>query len=49
MLDFMLRCGYLPTVFKDLERGEYLRMVSDASDGMPRNLCERVLEAQLED
>lgn len=31
--DNMIRQGYLPVVLQNLERGDYMRMISNACDG----------------
>jgi Fic family protein len=46
MADYIIRCGYLPVVFQNVDRKEYLDMVNEASDGRPENLCDAVLDAQ---
>jgi hypothetical protein len=48
MADFMVRQGYLPVVFRDMDRTDYLKMVSDAQDGKPEELCEAVAFTQWE-
>jgi hypothetical protein len=48
MADYLIRQGYLPVVFRELEREYYLKMVSDAQDGKPDELCEAVALTQAE-
>lgn len=48
MHDYMVRQGYLPVVMQDLERQDYLRMISDAADGEPDEFVARVVTNQLE-
>lgn len=47
MQDYLIRQGYFPIVMKDLERGEYLAMISDCQDGRLEGFVRRVLSAQL--
>ena len=47
MADFMVRQGYLPVVFQNMDGADYLRMVSDAQDKKPEELCEAVAFTQL--
>jgi len=35
MADYLIRQGYLPVVFVDLVREDYIKMISDAEDGKP--------------
>src|SRR2546421_9745624 len=42
MADYLIRQGDLPVVFRELEREHYIKMVSDAQDGEPDDLCEAV-------
>lgn len=44
MADYLIRQGYLPIVFRDLSRSEYLKMVSDAQDGHVEPLCRAVVD-----
>ena len=48
MADYMVRQGYVPVVYTDIDRREYLRMVSHAQDGKPEELCEGVVLTQAE-
>lgn len=48
MHDYLLRQGFLPVVMQDLERKDYLRMISDSQDGEPAEFVLRVLQTQLE-
>ncbi|KAK2753286.1 hypothetical protein FQN55_003415 [Onygenales sp. PD_40] len=48
MQDYMIRQGYIPVVMQDLEREEYLAMISDAADGKPEAFVDRVLSTQLD-
>jgi len=48
MHDYMVRQGYVPVVFQAMERGDYLKMISDASDGKPDEFVGRVVSTQLE-
>lgn len=44
----MVRQGYMPVVFVNMDREDYLRMVSNAQDGDPEELCEAVALTQAE-
>lgn len=46
--DHLIRQGYLPIVFADLDRDEHLKMVGLAHDGNPVELCTHVVQSQLE-
>ncbi|KAI9844761.1 MAG: hypothetical protein M1837_005294 [Sclerophora amabilis] len=48
MADYLVRQGYVPPIFVALERADYLKMVSDAQDGNPSELCEAVASTQEE-
>lgn len=48
MFDYLIRQGYLPVIFLDLDRGEYMQMISNAQDGRPEDLCNAVAETQAE-
>lgn len=48
MHDYMLRQGYLPVVMQDLERKDYIDMISASQDGEPAALVLRVLQTQLD-
>lgn len=48
MHDYMVRQDYVPVVMQAMEREDYLRMISDALDGMPDEFVARVLTTQLE-
>jgi Fic family protein len=48
MADYMVRQGYMPVVFVNMDREDYLRMVSNAQDGDPEELCEEVAHTQAE-
>jgi Fic family protein len=47
MQDYLLRQGYLPVIYEDLDRGEYIQAVSGAADGEPDAFVRGVLSAQL--
>lgn len=47
MQDYLVRQSFIPVVFQDLHREDYIRMISDAQGGDATGLVERVLEAQL--
>lgn len=49
MHDYLVRQGYLPVVFQNLDRDEYVGMVSDAQDGMPDNFLHEVLRCEYEE
>lgn len=42
MADYLIRQGFLPIVFQDLERLDYLSMISEAQEGEPEGLCSYV-------
>lgn len=44
----MIRQGYVPVVFENMDRKDYLRMVSNAQDGDPKELCGAVAFTQAE-
>jgi len=48
MASYLVRQGYLPIVIADLERSEYLKIVSDAMDGRTEELCTAVVGAEVE-
>lgn len=48
MADYLIRQGYLPVVFVNLAREDYLKMIADAQDGKPGDLCTIVTQTQLE-
>jgi Fic family protein len=48
MADYMVRQRYMPVVFVNMDRDDYLRMVSDASNGKPEELCQAVVLTQAE-
>jgi hypothetical protein len=48
MHDYMVRQGYFPVVVQNLERKDYLRMVSNSQDGNPEEFVDQVLDTQLE-
>lgn len=48
MADYLIRQGFLPVVFQDLERMDYLSMVSEAQDGEPEGLCSYVAQTALD-
>jgi Fic family protein len=48
LADYLIRQGYLPVVFVDLDREDYIKMISDAEDGKPDDLCSAVAQTQLE-
>jgi hypothetical protein len=39
----MVRQGYIPVVFQDLNRRDYINMVSDAQEGTPEAFVRLVL------
>ncbi|KAI9898826.1 hypothetical protein N3K66_005287 [Trichothecium roseum] len=49
MHDYMVRQGYLPIVFQDLQRGDYLRMINDCDDHKPEEFILSVLTTQLDE
>lgn len=49
MHDYMVRQGYLPVVIRDLDRKDYLRMISNACNGKPREFITTVLETELKE
>lgn len=49
MHDYLVRQGYLPVVMQNLERKDYLRMISNACDGEPREFVDSVLTTQLDE
>ncbi|OBT64177.1 hypothetical protein VE03_06859 [Pseudogymnoascus sp. 23342-1-I1] len=48
MADYLIRQGFLPIVFQDLERLDYLGMISEAQDGEPEGLCSYVAQTTLD-
>ena len=48
MADYLVRQGYMPVVFINMDRNDYLRMVSNAQDGDPEELCAEVAHTQRE-
>ncbi len=46
LADYLIRNGYLPVTMGDLDRGDYLRMVSDAQDGNALEICTRMVLSQ---
>jgi Fic family protein len=48
MADYMVRQGYVPVVFENMDQKDYLRMVSNAQDGDPEELCGAVAFTQAE-
>lgn len=48
MADYLIRQGFLPVVFQDLERMDYLNMISEAQDGEPEGLCTFVAQTALD-
>jgi Fic family protein len=48
LADYLIRQGFLPVVFPYLDRMDYLKMVSDASDRQPEELCQSIVTTQLE-
>lgn len=48
MQDYMMRQGYWPCLMQNLERQDYLTMVSDAQDGRAEAFVDRVLRTQFE-
>jgi hypothetical protein len=48
MHDYMVRQGYLPVVLQNLDRKDYIQMISDSQDGKPEEFMEQVLFTQLE-
>lgn len=49
MHDYIVRQGFLPVVFQNLERSEYLRMISDAQDHKPEEFVHAVVTTQIEE
>ncbi|KAL6864113.1 fido domain-containing protein [Trichoderma novae-zelandiae] len=49
MQDYMIRHGYAPVVIQDLERREYIDMISRAQDGEPDEFVFTILTTQLEE
>ena len=48
MADYLIRQGYFPVVFANLDREDYLEMISNAQGGKPDDLCAQVTQTQLE-
>lgn len=48
MVDYLIRQRLLPVVFQDLDRMDYLGMVSEAQDGEPEGLCTYVVQTALD-
>ncbi|KAJ1327400.1 Fic family protein [Microdochium nivale] len=48
MHDYMLRQGYLPFVMQNLERDDYIAMISNCQDGNPDGFVATVIQTQLE-
>lgn len=48
MADYLIRQGYLPVVFVDLVRDDYIQMISEAQDGKPEDLCTAVTRTEFE-
>ena len=48
MHDYLVRQGYIPIVFADLERQNHLAMVNETHSGDPTNLCAHLVETQME-
>jgi Fic family protein len=48
MADYLIRQGFLPVVFEDLDRLDYLGMISEAQDGEPEGLCTYVAQTALD-
>lgn len=48
MADYLIRQGFLPVVFQDLDRLDYLGMISEAQDGEPEGLCTYVAQTALD-
>lgn len=48
MADYLIRQGFLPVVFQDLNRMDYLGMISEAQDGEPEGLCTYVVQTALD-
>jgi len=46
MADFLIRRGYLPIVYHDVESEEYLQLVSRAQDGYAKPFCRAVVNTQ---
>ncbi|ETS74014.1 hypothetical protein PFICI_13880 [Pestalotiopsis fici W106-1] len=46
--DYMTRQGYLPAIIPHLDRYDHLRMISNASDGNPREFVTSVIVGQLD-
>jgi Fic family protein len=48
LADYLIRQRLLPTVLRDLDRTGYVKMVSDASDHQPEELCQSIVNTQLD-
>ncbi|KAI9777955.1 MAG: hypothetical protein M1839_008490 [Geoglossum umbratile] len=48
LADYLVRQGLLPVVFRDLDRMDYLDMVSDVQDRKPEELCLTIITTQLD-
>lgn len=48
MADYMIRQGYMPVIYVDIDNKDYFRMVSNAQDGKPEELCEKVVLTEAE-
>jgi len=44
--DLLIRTGHVPVVFQDVEREEYLQLVSRAQDGFAKPLCRAIVRTQ---
>lgn len=47
--DYMARQGYLPVIIQDLHRNDYLRMISNAMDGKPREFVTTIITTELDE
>lgn len=48
MQDYLVRQGYFPMVFRDVERTQYLRMINDAQECEPEEFVATTVTNQLE-
>jgi Fic family protein len=48
MHDYLVQQGYLPVLFQELDRKDYLGVIDNVRDGRPDEFVHRVLSTQLE-
>ena len=48
MQDYLMRRGYAPVIMVGVERGDYIRMVSEVGDGEPGRFVKMVLMTRLD-